>query len=205
MTPWSLLLLALGVFGAWFSFRLHLGAGLGLSIMVALAALKMLLRSPRSSARQSRSGQPDESRVRTRFVEMVVDHQSGALSGVVVSGAFRSRPLASLSKAEFARLLDAVSADGETISLLAAYLERERPEWDLGAEADEPGGSPSNGRMTAQQARDILNVPEDASRQVIVDAHRRLMQRLHPDRGGSSYLATQVNLAKDVLLREQDG
>jgi len=60
------------------------------------------------------------------------------------------------------------------------------------------------GRMTVKEARRVLGVPADASREAIISAHRRLMQRVHPDRGGSDDLAVRVNEAKEVLLKALD-
>jgi len=59
----------------------------------------------------------------------------------------------------------------------------------------------SSGTMDAQQARQILEVNEDASDEEIADAHKRMMAKNHPDKGGSTYLASQINQAKDVLLK----
>jgi DnaJ family protein C protein 19 len=61
-------------------------------------------------------------------------------------------------------------------------------------------GRANPGKMTAVQAREILGVPANASRDEIVKAHKRMMQKVHPDRGGSDYLAAQINQAKDTLL-----
>lgn len=55
-------------------------------------------------------------------------------------------------------------------------------------------------KMSREEAYKILDLPVDASQQDIIDAHRRLMQKIHPDRGGSDFLATQINQAKDTLL-----
>lgn len=59
----------------------------------------------------------------------------------------------------------------------------------------------AGGQMAEAEARDILGVPRDFSRDDVVNAHRRLMQKLHPDRGGNDYLAAKVNEAKAVLLK----
>ncbi|WP_424946349.1 DnaJ domain-containing protein [Candidatus Spongiihabitans sp.] len=57
-------------------------------------------------------------------------------------------------------------------------------------------------KMTREQAYKILDLPVGASQKDIIDAHRRLIQKIHPDRGGSDFLATQINQAKDTLLNQ---
>jgi len=61
-------------------------------------------------------------------------------------------------------------------------------------------GKANPGNMTAAQAREVLGVKADASKEEIIKAHKRMMQKVHPDRGGSDYLAAQLNQAKDTLL-----
>ena len=66
-----------------------------------------------------------------------------------------------------------------------------------GHSQDSDSGAP----LSRRQALNVLGLEEGASEDEIVEAHRRLMQKLHPDRGGSSFLAAQINRAKDTLLR----
>ena len=61
-------------------------------------------------------------------------------------------------------------------------------------------GRANSGKMTATQAREILGIKADASKEEIIMAHKRMMQKVHPDRGGTDFLAAQLNQAKDTLL-----
>ncbi|MDA0781351.1 MAG: DnaJ domain-containing protein [Rickettsiales bacterium] len=68
-------------------------------------------------------------------------------------------------------------------------------------------GTPSpdnkNIKMTKRQACEILGVEENASKKEIEDAYKRLMKKNHPDTGGSKYFATELNKAKEVLLKDK--
>jgi len=59
--------------------------------------------------------------------------------------------------------------------------------------------------MTPAMAREILGVDENATEEEIRAAHRRLMKAVHPDHGGSDWLARRINEARDVLLRHRKG
>jgi hypothetical protein len=66
--------------------------------------------------------------------------------------------------------------------------------------ASSTGRARQNGRMSREEAYDVLGLNPGASEADIRDAHRRLMRGAHPDAGGSDWLASRVNQARDVLL-----
>lgn len=142
------------------------------------------------------------SRVRTRFLLMELDHDSGAMSGEVLEGPFQGRQLSDLSLEQLLKLLDqCASADPQSAAVLEAYLDREHgDEWRQQAGGERPATPPATGDMTREEAYEILGLDQGAGKADILAAHKRLMQRLHPDRGGSTYLAAKINKAKDLLL-----
>jgi hypothetical protein len=142
------------------------------------------------------------SRVRSAFLEMELAHDSGAMRGRVLAGRFAGAQLETLDLPTLIALLGEI--DEESQALLAAYLDRRSPRWredaQAGAATGEVGAARS-GKMTEEEAYKILGLEPGASTQEIGRAHRVLMKKLHPDQGGSTYLAARVNQAKDVLLR----
>src|SRR3954466_4559378 len=150
--------------------------------------------------RQRSQGQA--SRVRSPYLDMSLDHDSGALSGQIVDGPHAGR---SLDEFDLAQLV-AMSAtfDAESRPLLKSYLARRFPAWRQNAQGDAAGGqrrATASGKMTDEEAYQILGLQPGAGRDDISRAHRALMKKLHPDQGGSTYLAARVNEAKDILLR----
>jgi hypothetical protein len=143
------------------------------------------------------------SRVRSAFVEMELDHDTGTMRGRILAGRHEGAALDALDVATLAGFLPDI--DEESRSLLMAYLDRREPLWRENAQADATAGSSrrgwSTGKMTEEEAYQILGVQPGASAKDIGLAHRSLMKKLHPDQGGSTYLAARVNEAKDVLLR----
>ena len=144
------------------------------------------------------------SRVRSPRIEMELDHDSGRIGGTVLSGPLAGRILDSLSDAELLGLYrDCVVGDPDGARLLEAYLDRRLPGWRERAEAgphDGGGTQPQFGAMTKEEAYQVLGLQPGAGEAAVREAHRTLMKKLHPDQGGSTYLASRVNQAKDVLL-----
>ena len=172
--------------------------------LVALAVGWYTAMRRRRAARPTPGGR---SHVRTAALEMELDHDTGGLEGLVLAGRFEGRELSALSLGELLTLRGELAADGESLQLLETYLDGRFPVWRDDAEADAhrgQGSAPASGAMSKQEAYKILGLEPGASAADIRKAHRRLMQRLHPDIGGTSFLAARINEAKDVLLSEQD-
>jgi hypothetical protein len=143
------------------------------------------------------------SRVRTAFLEMELDPKSGAMHGRILAGRHEGARLDSLEPSVLVGMLGQIDRDSR--DLLAAYLDRREPRWREYAKADAAAGSGSRtmprGEMTKEEAYQILGVEPGAGTDAVSRAHRTLMKKLHPDQGGSTYLAARINEAKDVLLR----
>lgn len=153
------------------------------------------------SAQSPKSGQT--STVETRFLRMILDHDSGEMDGEVLEGGFEDRLLSQLDLDDLLTLLEECQRmDPESASLLEAYLDRSHEDWreQSGAQPHTEKPTAHSDAMTPEEAREILGVGKDATEQEIIQAHRKLMHKLHPDRGGSDYLASKINLAKDCLL-----
>jgi hypothetical protein len=142
------------------------------------------------------------SRVRSQFLDMILDHDSGELSGRIVAGPYAGHSLDEFALAQLTAMISGF--DAESVPLLESYLDRRFPAWRQNAQGNAAGGqgrpAPS-GKMTAEEAYQILGLQPGAGRDEIGRAHRSLMKKLHPDQGGSTYLAARVNEAKDTLLR----
>lgn len=185
------------------------GSGRGLLAAVLVPLLLPVLVRWRAMRRMARAwGSPSPGRAseaRTRYVNMTLDHDTGAMSGEVLDGAFAGRKLADLSFEEHLALYrECRAGDEQSARLLEAYLDRTHgAEWRerAGVGAGD-GGSFHSGTMSREEALEILGLKRGASAGEIKAAHRRLMATAHPDRGGSTYLASKINQAKDVLSKQ---
>ena len=166
------------------------------------------------------SGTPSgdgSSTVETAYLRMTLDHETGGMEGTVLKGAFQGRALSALSVEALLALLEECRVeDAQSARVLEAYLDRVEPDWRQrteGAAAGAGGGGagaagsggrtappPGRNRMSRQEALELLGLQKGATPDQIKEAHRRLMNKNHPDKGGSTYLAAKINEAKEVLL-----
>jgi hypothetical protein len=150
------------------------------------------------------------SRVRSAMIEMELDHATGALNGTVLAGPFEGRVLNSLTRPQCQALWKLCRTDDpDGARLLEPYLDRRFPGWSEAGEEDGDArraaggdGRPRRpGKMTEEEAYEVLGLRKGATRDDVARAHRALMKKLHPDHGGSTDLAARVNEAKEILLR----
>lgn len=141
--------------------------------------------------------------VRTAMLEMELDHDTGQMNGVVLAGTHEGAVLDELDEVGLRSLAREVAQDRESAELLEAYFDRRMPGWRDGMETDSgagQGAARQSGAMTHEEAYQVLGLEPGATAVEIRKAHRRLMQGVHPDVGGSSFLAARINEAKDLLL-----
>ena len=185
-----------------FAWRQALIALLPMLIIVLLQS--RALRQRIKAAAGPRPGQTSE--IATRFLKMTLDHDSGVMSGDVLEGRFAGRRLDELELDELIELWrECQAADRQSAAVLEAYLDRSQGEaWRDAAGAaaggEGAGAGGDGGAMSQDEAYSILGLEPGASKDEVREAHRRLMQKVHPDHGGSNYLAAKINQAKDLLL-----
>ena len=196
----------------WGGAALLLGAALTLRSNVALGGLFAMIGMGLLSGEQWQalfqrlSSAPQRvTRLRTPYVEIEMDAAGGAVRGRVLAGPLAGRAFDELDRSALATLARACQpTDPEGSHLLGIYLDRRFPGWRQHEQADFDPGEGVRARpgvMSAQEAHQILGLEPGASAEQVRRAHRRLIKHMHPDQGGSTYLASRVNEARDVLLR----
>lgn len=196
---------------------LTLTGRLGTAMMLGALAFPLLTRwrtlrdAFRPTSYKAASG-GQTSQIETLYLRMTLQHDTGAMAGEVLHGPWRGRTLESLTLGQVLALLEECRRDDpQSASVLEAWLERSHPGWQTAEDqaagssnnpgSKDNGGGRGGGSMTRDEAYDILGLSPGATPEQVKDAHRRLMMKVHPDHGGSTYLAAKINQAKDLLLR----
>jgi hypothetical protein len=186
-------------------FRIPLG-----SILVGIGAIMPLMLRWRALW-PTLGSSPDQSagktsRIDTKYLRMALDHDTGMLDGLVLAGKHRDKLLSTLTLEQlFEVRADCLTDDPEGVPLIEAYLERiHGADW-RGANSSQRSSDNTSSRhastaMTREEALQVLGLAPEASDAEIREAYHSLMQKLHPDHGGSDYLAAKVNQAREVLI-----
>lgn len=177
---------------------------LGQALMAVMALAPLFMRWKALWASVRNAGGPargQSSDVETAWLRLSLDHDSGAMDGTVLQGPWKGSLLSELSVDALLDLLaECRVGDPDSAQLIEAYLERARPDW-----REKSGGprarteAPASNAMTRDEAYRILGLEPGADDAAVREAHRRLMMKMHPDMGGSSYLAAKINQAKELL------
>ena len=183
--------------GAGFAFVLRF-----LPTILRILPMWQLFKGNSTSAKAKSNGQI--STIRTKYFRMELDHDSGNMDGTVLLGSFSQRRLSDLSLEELRRVITECRDETDSAQVLVAYMDRNYPDWRDFSEADCYENPASDAQIDHKLALEILGLEEPIVQDDVIKAHRRLMQKLHPDRGGSDYLAKRINLAKDFLVSEFD-
>lgn len=168
------------------------------------------------SYQKSRFQKPDEdqstpqhSTVTTFYLKMTLSHTTGEIDGHVLKGSLTGHKLSDLNEDQLRTLLSEITQEDEDgLTLLNTYLQQrfgEQVEERFTQQHNQQQSSSrrsDTSRMSTAEAREILGVSANATAEEISRAYRKLMQKLHPDRGGNAYLAAKVNCAKDTLLKK---
>lgn len=186
--------------------RMHwIGAALtGLLVLVrqTLPLIIRLLPALGSLKSQASASSSKQSEVRSAILKMTLDHDSGELSGEVLEGEFKGWWLDELDRTQLDELMAyCQQEDADSAQLLSSYLEQRFPDDASQSESTSGQQSAPGASMTRTEALAVLGLSEEATDDEIVAAHRALIQKLHPDRGGNHYLAAKINEAKDFLVR----
>jgi hypothetical protein len=178
--------------------RMHwLGAGLAALVPIGKTLLSFSMRALPLIRLLSRfKTRPSE--FRTQFLLVEINFASKQMDGEVLQGEHTGKHLSELTTEQLQALATSLrSADPESFVLLQAYMLRTGGK----QESNEDYGERSFSEFSNDEAYKILGLEGNASQEEVVKAHKRLMQRLHPDRGGSDYLAAKINTAKDQLIK----
>lgn len=183
LAPWGIRLLRLVILGR-----------------MARQAFSGMFGNPFGGLGSGSPGGGGTSQASSRFLDMTLNLEDGSMSGHVKEGRFAGRALDSLGDDEALELWQEVSDDADSLRLLETWLDRNRPEWRDRVEAEDHAPPADRGPMTRREALEILGLEEGATDDDVKAAHRRLMTQVHPDRGGSTWMAAKLNEARQLLL-----
>ncbi|MGB5279667.1 MAG: molecular chaperone DnaJ [Gammaproteobacteria bacterium] len=173
-----------------------------IGLLGAIPLLKRLLAGMDAAKSRKAPSGGQTSTVQSKYIRMTLNHDSGDINGEVLAGKFKGMTLDQMNLEALLQLLQECQDDDESVALLRAYLDRVYADtWQQQAGAQgQQQTADAPGEMSREEALQVLGLSSEASEAEIIEAHRRLMQKLHPDRGGSAYFAVKINLARDTLL-----
>lgn len=152
---------------------------------------------------RERNTQSGQSSIQTNHLSATLDHGSGHIEGKIIEGPHKGWLLSELSIMQLEDLLTHYQTeDEESAELLEAYIDQRRQQADQNTEQQRTANRAASDQSARAEALAILGLDEGSTEEEVVAAHRSLIQKLHPDRGGNDFLAAKINQAKDILLNK---
>lgn len=152
---------------------------------------------------RERNTQSGQSSIQTNHLSATLDHGSGHIEGKIIEGPHKGWLLSELSIMQLEDLLTHYQTeDEESAELLEAYIDQRRQQADQNTEQQRTANRAASDQSARAEALAILGLDEGSTEEEVVAAHRSLIQKLHPDRGGNDFLAAKINQAKDILLKK---
>jgi hypothetical protein len=145
------------------------------------------------------------SRFISRYVVLEIVHKSGAFSGTIVDPQHQSHDITQVNDTDLAQWCGFYTEqDSASMHLAEAYLDRCFPRWRENLKTHTDAGTRTEsetGAMSEQEAYDILGLTPEAGETDVRRVHRLLMKKLHPDQGGSTWIASRINQARDIIIK----
>jgi hypothetical protein len=185
--------------------RMHwVGAAITGAFVFLRQILPWIIRAlPFLNKLREQNTQSGESSIQTNHLSATLDHGSGHIEGKIIEGPHKGWLLSELSIMQLEDLLTHYQAeDEESAELLEAYIDQRRQQADQNTEQQRTANRAASDQSARAEALAILGLDEGSTEEEVVSAHRSLIQKLHPDRGGNDFLAAKINQAKDILLKK---
>ena len=168
--------------------------------------LKQLLQRFSSTYTKQQSKSEQTAQIESRYIRLFLNQNTGEINGLVLNGNYQGKNLKQLPLKQLLQLLSEYQQlDVESARLLLVFIDKFHGEnWRNQTEYNhsQTNPPPSNqSTMTDEEAYQILGLSQPASESEIASAYKKLMLKMHPDRGGSSYLASKINQARDHLIK----
>jgi hypothetical protein len=185
--------------------RMHwVGAAITGAFVFLRQILPWIIRAlPFLNKLREQNTQSGESSIQTNHLSATLDHGSGHIDGEIIEGPHKGWLLSELSIMQLEDLLAHYQTeDEESAELLEAYIDQRRQQADQNSEQQRSANRAASDQSARAEALAILGLDEGSTEDEVVAAHRSLIQKLHPDRGGNDFLAAKINQAKDILLNK---
>lgn len=161
-------------------------------LALAARAMPVILPWMQHKARQNQARAQSTT---TPYLQFVVD-DNGDMGGLITRGALVGKQLKDLTQDQLLSFYRECQTCRDSRDVFTVYLNKYHPGILRG---NSKNVKVPNG-LSQQEAQDILGLQAGFSKKDVIQAHRNLIQKLHPDRGGNDYLAAQINAAKERLL-----